>query len=91
LEAFIAEGDDPDEGATMPEDTEPTEEISNPERSPWVWLLAVPVLLLLYPPLFNRTDPELFGLPFFYWYQLATVFVAVLCTGTVYAMTRRSR
>jgi hypothetical protein len=78
----------------MPEDTgqvERTEAVRNPERSPWVWLLAVPVLLLIYPPLYNHTDPEFLGLPFFYWYQLATVPVAVICTSVVFLMTRRPR
>jgi hypothetical protein len=78
----------------MPEDTgpvQPDEAVHNPERSPWVWLLALPLLLLIYPPLYNRTDPELLGLPFFYWYQLATVPIAVACTSVLFVVTRRSR
>ncbi|HEY4253062.1 MAG TPA: DUF3311 domain-containing protein [Roseomonas sp.] len=38
-----------------------------------LWLLVLPYLGLLFPPLYNRHDPELFGFPFFYWYQLAWV------------------
>jgi hypothetical protein len=54
------------------------------DRSPWNWLLLVPVLAVLWPPLFNRNDPELFGIPFFYWYQLAVIPVGVACTYLVY-------
>jgi hypothetical protein len=47
-------------------------------------LLALPFLGLLYPPLYGRHDPELFGFPFFYWYQLAWVPVTALLTIIVY-------
>lgn len=59
------------------------------DRSPWNWLLVVPLITVLYPPLYNRMDPELFGMPFFYWYQLAMVLVSVACTVMVYRATRR--
>ncbi len=36
-------------------------------------LLLLPFLGLLAVPLFNREGPELFGFPFFYWYQFAWV------------------
>jgi hypothetical protein len=49
----------------------------------------VPLLITLYPPLYKRIDPKLFGVPFFYWYQLATVMVGVACTSAVYRATRR--
>lgn len=58
------------------------------DRSPWNWLLLLPLLVTLYPPLYNRRTPELFGLPFYYWYQLAAVAVGVACTYTVYRATR---
>ena len=45
-------------------DTRPPEQTS--DRSPVNWLLLVPVLLVLWPPLFNRISPSLFGIPFFY-------------------------
>jgi hypothetical protein len=61
----------------------------NPERSPVVWLLLVPVVLVLWPPLFNKVSPTLFGIPFFYWYQLAVIPIGVICTTIVYRATTR--
>ena len=59
------------------------------DRSAWYWLLLVPVLLVAWPPLYNRNDPDLGGIPFFYWYQLAVVPVGVACTALVYVKTKR--
>ena len=59
------------------------------DRSPWNWLLWLPLLVTLYPPLYNRTSPELGGIPFFYWYQLAAISVGVLCTYLVYRASKR--
>ncbi|MQA10027.1 MAG: DUF3311 domain-containing protein [Pseudonocardiaceae bacterium] len=53
----------------------------------WNLLLLVP-LLTLFTPLFNRIEPRLFGIPFFYWSQLGWVAVGVLCVAVVYRMTR---
>jgi hypothetical protein len=55
----------------------------------WNWLLIVPFLGLLWPPLYAKTDPVLFGFPFFYWYQFLWVIVSALLTGIVYLATRR--
>jgi hypothetical protein len=57
-------------------------------RGYWNWLLAVPLLLLVYPGLYARTTPELFGFPFFYWYQFAVVIATALLTGLVYWLGR---
>ena len=55
----------------------------------WVYLLLVPPFLaLLYPPLYAKDDPELFGFPFFYWYQFAWVVVTAVLTAIVYRVTR---
>jgi hypothetical protein len=59
------------------------------DRSPVAWLLLVPVVLVLWPPLYNRTSPTLFGIPFFYWYQLAVIPIGVVCTTIVYRATTR--
>jgi Protein of unknown function (DUF3311) len=58
------------------------------DRSPWNWLLVVPVVFCLMTPLYNRTTPSFLGFPAFYWLQLLFVFVGVASTGTVYLMTR---
>jgi hypothetical protein len=59
--------------------------------SPWNLLLVVPILVVLFPGLYNRLDPELGGIPFFYWFQLAAIAVGVSCTYVVYRMTRGDR
>lgn len=41
-------------------------------------LLAIPTIVLLILPLYNREDPTLFGLPFFYWFQGLWLFLAAL-------------
>jgi hypothetical protein len=48
------------------------------------WLLAVPLLGLAWPPLYNRLEPVVFGVPFFYSYQLAMIVVALGCMVAVY-------
>ncbi len=58
------------------------------DRSPWNWLLFVPLLVTLVPALYNSREPSLAGIPFFYWYQLAVIVVGVGCTLVVYAKTK---
>jgi hypothetical protein len=54
----------------------------------WYWLLLVPLVGLLIPPIYNHAEPEFIGLPFFYWYQLAWVPISVAVTALVYRKTR---
>jgi hypothetical protein len=56
----------------------------------WYLLLVLPFAGLLYPPLYASEDPELFGFPFFYWYQLAWVPLTAALTYLVYRKTRPS-
>jgi hypothetical protein len=60
------------------------------DRSPWNWLLLVPIVVPLLVPLYNQSDPTLLGWPRFYWLQLAFVLLGVATTALVYRMTRRS-
>ncbi len=39
------------------------------------WLLLLPAFGLLFPAIYARETPALFGFPFFYWYQFAWVFL----------------
>jgi hypothetical protein len=57
----------------------------------WYLLLAIPFVALLYPPLYARHDPELFGFPFFYWYQLAWVPLTAILTVLVYRRDKAAR
>ena len=41
-------------------------------------LLWVPCVFALAAPFYNFTSPELFGIPFFYWFQLLLVLVSAL-------------
>ena len=59
------------------------------DHSPWNWLLLLPLIATLIPPLYNRDSPELFSIPFFYWYQLAAIAIGVGSTLIVYRITRR--
>jgi hypothetical protein len=60
------------------------------DRSPWNWLLLVPILLPLIVPIYNGVDPEWGGWPRFYWLQMLFVAVGVGTTSLVYLRTRRS-
>ncbi|MFK3981951.1 DUF3311 domain-containing protein [Micromonospora sp. NPDC050397] len=59
------------------------------DRSPWNWLLFVPIVVPLVTLLFNQDTPRLFGFPVFYWLQLAFVLLGVASTTLVYQMTKR--
>ena len=60
---------------------------SRPEkksRSWALWLLLIPFLVVLWPPLYNHVDPTLFGIPFFYWFQLLWIIITAIITAIVY-------
>jgi hypothetical protein len=55
----------------------------------WYLLLLLPFVGTLLPFIYNRASPSLFGLPFFYWYQLLWVVVTSLLLGVVAFVFRR--
>ena len=56
-----------------------------PNRLSPLWLLLlVPYVGLLWVPFYNQAQPELFGFPFFYWYQLIWVPLTSLLIWLVY-------
>ena len=58
-------------------------------RGRWSYvLLILPFVGTLIPALYNHPRPTLFGLPFFYWYQLAWVVMTPALLGIVVALTR---
>jgi len=57
-------------------------------RSPWHWLLIVPVIVPLLTFLYNGKNPYFLGFPRFYWLQLAFIILGVGTTTLVYRLTR---
>jgi Na+/proline symporter len=49
--------------------------------------IVVPLLVSTY----DQIDPRLFGFPFFYWYQLAWVFLAAICCSVSFYLLKRER
>jgi len=54
----------------------------------WYALLILPFAGTLAPWIYDRAEPALFGMPFFYWYQLAWVPVTSVLLGSVVCLTR---
>ena len=54
----------------------------------WYLLFVIQFVAVLWPPFYNRAEPALAGMPFFYWYQLAWVIVGAILTTIVYFATR---
>jgi Protein of unknown function (DUF3311) len=61
------------------------------KRGGWSWwylLFVVQFAVALWPPLYNKAEPALLGLPFFYWFQLFWVLVSAVFTAIVYYATK---
>jgi hypothetical protein len=67
------------------------------ESTPWAQLskalLLLPFVALISVPIYNRVTPAVFGVPFFYWYQLLWIALSALAVGIVYRVeqSRRAR
>ena len=53
--------------------------------------LVIPFACLLWVPLYNRIEPTLFGIPFFYWYQMLWTILGAFCIVPVYFHEERRR
>jgi hypothetical protein len=57
---------------------------SEPKRH-WIRILFVlPFVAMLWVSSYNRLTPELFGFPFYYWYQLLWVVISAAIAGIIY-------
>lgn len=54
----------------------------------WYALLILPFGATLLPWAYNRLDPPLFGIPFFYWFQMLWVIVTSLVLAAITWGTR---
>ncbi len=50
------------------------------------FLLVIPFLLVAWVPFYNRIEPALGDIPFFYWYQLAAILIGAAVALTVYLL-----
>ena len=58
---------------------------------PVLWaraLFALPFIAMLWVPFYNRIEPTVAGIPFFYWYQLLWILIAAALIGVVYRVER---
>jgi hypothetical protein len=53
-------------------------------------LLLVPYAAMLWVPSYNRVEPALAGIPFFYWYQMLWIVLGVAVLIPVYFADERS-
>lgn len=53
----------------------------------WYLLLIIPFIATLWVPFYAGKDPQLGGIPFFYWYQFLWVIITSLLTALVYFAT----
>nr|BBH95962.1 hypothetical protein KTA_41610 [Thermogemmatispora argillosa] len=56
------------------------------ERRGRLWpftLLLIPFLTAVCPALYNQVEPTLFGVPFFYWFQMLWIMVTATIVGLV--------
>jgi hypothetical protein len=54
----------------------------------WNWLLVLPFIGLLWVPFYNRAEPALWNIPFFYWYQFLWVPLTSALILIVHSKTR---
>jgi Protein of unknown function (DUF3311) len=52
----------------------------------WLILLLTPLLGVLWVPFFHRVNPQLWGIPFFFWYQGLWVVIGAGIAGFVARM-----
>ena len=63
--------------------------------SPGLWTLIVVILLPavvlpLWVPLYDKTDPTLFGFPFFFWFQFALILMSAVLTSIAFVLSQRT-
>lgn len=60
------------------------------KSSRWSWwylLFLIQFIAVLWPPFYNKAEPHLVGIPFFYWYQLLWVILGAILTAIVHFAT----
>jgi hypothetical protein len=68
------------------------ESVGRPRRATALWviigvILAPAVVIPLWVPLYDKTDPSLWGFPFFFWFQFALILGSAVLTLVAYALS----
>lgn len=50
----------------------------------WVSLIVLVCLVALATPFYNRMEPSVAGIPFFYWFQFVWIVVGAVVTALAY-------
>jgi membrane protein implicated in regulation of membrane protease activity len=53
--------------------------------------LIAPFVAMLWVGSYAKTDPAFIGIPFFYWYQMAWVFISTALTMIAYKLWQRDQ
>jgi hypothetical protein len=61
------------------------------DRSRWNYLLLIPIVVPLLTFVYNSETPRLFGIPFFYWFQMLLAPLAVLASVSAFYLARHAR
>ncbi|MDQ6934836.1 MAG: DUF3311 domain-containing protein [Actinomycetota bacterium] len=54
-------------------------------------VMLIPVVALLWVGSYTQVKPELFGFPFFFWYQLMWVFLTAALSWVAYLLVKAAR
>jgi hypothetical protein len=58
---------------------------------PLYLLLLIPYAAMMWVPSYNRIEPELAGIPFFYWYQMLWIVLGAAVMLPLYFREERSK
>jgi len=58
---------------------------------PLYLLLLLPYIAMMWVPSYNRIEPEIAGVPFFYWYQLVWIVLGALLMLPLYFSEERGK
>ncbi|MES1991673.1 MAG: DUF3311 domain-containing protein [Pseudomonadota bacterium] len=72
----------------MPDNKDKAQITSSGLKRRWlIPLIFLPFLTSLWVPSYNRIEPTLSGIPFFYWYQMVWIGISAVLTIFVYLAT----
>lgn len=53
----------------------------------WYWLFIVPFIGTLIPSFYAKEAPQMFGMPYFYWYLILWILITGVIGGIVYFLS----